>query len=451
MEDVDQSNINPLALVFLLAMCCVILRAGPKNAIRAVLVTAAIIPLGQQVVVAGLHLHFLRILILVGIIRLVSRHEAAGFRLTRVDKLVIGCLVVGFICGLIRDFTAETFGLFYNELGVYLLVRLLMRGVEDPLGDLRTLAWLGIIIGLSMAWESHTHKNPFYVLGGVPENTVEREGHFRCEGPFRHPILGGTFGATLFPLMVALWQQGPNRRDRMLATVGLVFSVIITVTSASSGPLMTFLAAIIGFCLWPFRNQMRFFRRGVAALIIGLGLVMKAPVWYLIARLSDLTGGGGYYRADLINNFVTHFSQWWFIGTSYTANWATAGIVLVVNPNMIDITNYYVAQGVEGGILKLGLFIAMLVACFKICGRGARDEDHPLKDRRMAWALGICLACHCTAFISISYFDQIQVFWFWLLATIAHFPEREVEVAADPEASQVDAEFDKTPTVSGMA
>jgi len=32
------------------------------------------------------------------------------------------------------------------------------------------------------------------------------------------------------------------------------------------------------------------------------------------------------------------------------------------------------------------------------------------------------LASHCAAFISISYFDQIQVFWFWLWAVIAILP-----------------------------
>lgn len=40
----------------------------------------------------------------------------------------------------------------------------------------------------------------------------------------------------------------------------------------------------------------------------------------------------------------------------------------------------------------------------------------------LLWAFGVCLAAHCAAFISVSYFDQIQVFWFWLLAVIATVP-----------------------------
>ena len=168
--------------------------------------------------------------------------------------------------------------------------------------------------------------------------------------------------------MVGLWQQQAAKRDRWLAIIGTVFALIITVVSASSGPLMTFIAAIVGFCLWTIRNQMRWFRRGCVAAIIVLAANMKAPVWFIIARLSDLTGGGGYYRSELIDKFINHFSDGGSSEPRNMANWATAGIVLGSNPKMIDITNHYIAQGINGGLLKLVLFFAILVACFKIAG-----------------------------------------------------------------------------------
>jgi len=68
------------------------------------------------------------------------------------------------------------------------------------------------------------------------------------------------------------------------------------------------------------------------------------------------------------------------------------------------------------------LFIAMLVAGFKTVGRAVRGEAKPVVDRVLLWTLGISLASHCAAFISVSYFDQIQVFWFWLLAVISGLP-----------------------------
>jgi hypothetical protein len=413
------SNVNPLALIFLLAMGAVVFSSNRRNAVGAMLITAAFIPLGQEIRVAGLHLYFLRLLILVGLSRLVIRHEAANFKLATVDKLFIWWILVGFICQLIRGPKAETFGGLYDTAGAYFIIRILTRDATDVLAHLRILAFLGIAIGICMTFEVITHRNPFYIMGGVPEYTVMRGDRFRCQGSFQHPILTGTFGATLLPLLIGLWRNGGC--PKWLVFGGLVGSLTITVTSASSGPLLTFLAAIAGFCLWPMRRQMRFFRRGVVLVILLLAMVMKAPVWFLIGKISDLTGGGGYYRSYLIDVFIRHFTQWCWIGTSYTANWATGGIgnVLSTNPDMIDLTNHFVVQGVTGGLLDLVLFIAMLVACFKVIGRLVCGDNELTVQKIMFWSLGVCLTGHCTAFISVSYFDQINVFWFWLLAVIA--------------------------------
>jgi hypothetical protein len=222
-------------------------------------------------------------------------------------------------------------------------------------------------------------------------------------------------------------------RGKWLMVGGIAGSLVITIASASSGPLLTFVAAVIGFSLWPLRERMYLFRRGIVIVLVGFILVMNAPVWYLIAKISDVVGGGGWHRSWLIQQFLTHINQWCWVGTSYTANWAPGGEVIFNNPNMMDITNQYVAQGIHGGILGLGFFVAMIVAGFKTVGRAVRNEVNPSVDRMLVWALGVSLASHCAAFISVSYFDQIQVFWFWLLAVIAGVPVwAHQELAEEP-------------------
>jgi hypothetical protein len=151
-----------------------------------------------------------------------------------------------------------------------------------------------------------------------------------------------------------------------------------------------------------------------------------------------LTGGGGFYRSQLIDHCLKHFSEWWFIGTSNTSTWAEDGIVLSTNPKMVDITNHYILQGISGGLLKLILFIAILTVCFKITGRFTRDESAAKPQRQLAWCLGVCLACLCTAFISVAYFDQIQVFWFWLLAAIASMPAQAERRAEEEEEARAE-------------
>ncbi len=388
-----------------------------QTAVGAVLLTAALIPLGQQLVVFGLHLQFVRLLVLVGFSRILVRQEARNFQTNRLDKLFIAWALTGLICGILRGPTPETFGIAFNNLGVYFLFRFLVKEPEELVGHLRLLIITSIFIGACMVWEVLSRKNLFAVFGGVPEILMERGDRVRCQGPFRIPILAGTFAATLLPLTISLWFQ--EARNKWYAIFGTLGCTIMTILSNSSGPLLCYVASAGGLMLWPLRNRMRILRRLSVIAIIGLALTMNAPVWYIIARVSDLVGGGGWHRAFIIDLGVNNFSDWWLVGTSRTAPWAPNYQVLLVDPNNIDITNEYVAQAVSGGTLKLGLFLAIIVSGFVTIGRQVRADTEPKLHRKLLWAFGVALASHCMAFFSISYFDQIYVFWFWLLGAIS--------------------------------
>ena len=268
-------------------------------------------------------------------------------------------------------------------------------------------------------------RNVFSVFGGVPEITVVREGKLRCQGAFAHPILAGTYAATCFPLFVALWFQ--SGRNKLRAAVGACCAAVATVAASSSGALLALISVCIGFGLWPLRFQMRWIRRGIVFLVIVLALVMKAPVWYSIAKISEITGGTGWWRSYMIDQAINHFNEWWLFGSTYTAHWGPAGIVLAADPKNTDITNNYIAEGLGGGLLKLGLFVAMIVLCYKTIGRRMRRaKTSPFAQRILIWAIGICLTAHCVSFISVAYFDQIVVMWYWLLAIVSMLAARKL-------------------------
>jgi hypothetical protein len=172
-------------------------------------------------------------------------------------------------------------------------------------------------------------------------------------------------------------------------------------------------------------------------MIVALALYMKAPVWYLLSRVSEVFGGTGWHRSYLIDLAVTHFNEWWLVGSAYTAHWAPGGQVLVNDPNNMDITNHYIAEGLGGGIWKLGLFIAMIVFCFKTVGYWIRAKDDvSLPERIFVYAIGVSLFAHCVSFVSISYFDQIIIMWFWTLANGAMLRQTRpmsLESVAEPE------------------
>jgi hypothetical protein len=155
---------------------------------------------------------------------------------------------------------------------------------------------------------------------------------------------------------------------------------------------------------------MRVFRWGFVILLVCLQMVMKAPVWFLISHVGGATGGTGWHRAYLIDNFVRHFSEWWLIGTRNNADWGYY---------MWDVDNAYVAAGVGGGLITFILFIAILVYAYKRIGMVRKLSERSPNDAHLAWAVGAALFANTVAFFGIFYFDQSIIAWYALLVMVA--------------------------------
>jgi hypothetical protein len=120
----------------------------------------------------------------------------------------------------------------------------------------------------------------------------------------------------------------------------------------------------------------------------------------------------------LIDEAINHFFEWFLIGVQETGHWGYG---------LEDVTNQYVLEGVRGGILSLALFISIIVISFRDVGflwRSARSKSLTM----LAWALGVCLFIHCMNFLAVSYFGQITVIWYMLLAMIASLSSTAAEL-----------------------
>jgi hypothetical protein len=214
--------------------------------------------------------------------------------------------------------------------------------------------------------------------------------------------------------------------------------VVTIVCSGSSGPIMTFLSGIFGICVWRWRQSVRRIRTLIILGCVALHLVMNAPVWYLMARI-DLAGGStGWHRAELITAALSHFGEWWLVGTDYTRHWIAYGVHW--SEYHIDITNHYIAMGVNGGLPLMLCFITILWKAFQTLGRGMkplRSVGDP--DEFTLWCVGAVLFAHCFTFLSISYFDQNNVALAFLLGCIpgiAAIPAKPVEANVLKDAPQ---------------
>jgi hypothetical protein len=415
----EESNVTPVAAVALLVTAYLIWTLPRRFVVCPLLAMTCLMPLGQQLILFGLHFPLFRLLLAVGALRIAIRGEATGLKWTRLDSLFVWWLLVSLVFGTMSEPTPAHFqnrlGDAYNAAGTYFFVRCVVVDFEDIVIGVRTLAFLSVPLAALMVVEKTTAHNLLHVFGGVPAMTLVREGQVRCQGAFAHPIAAGTFGATQVPLFAALWFYRPG--DRPLAVAGTVSAIIIATTASSSGALLTMFIGLAGLALWKARRCLGPLRWGALIAILCLPIVIKAPAWHLMAKLSVVSGSEGAYRSWLIDQAISHFKEWWLFGTTYTANWGTR--LVLVSANMVDIVNQYVAEGVNGGVLKLGLFLVIIVSCFKGLGRVLRDKPPISPVGRFVWAIGVSLFTHCFSFISVSYYDQIVVVWFWLLASIS--------------------------------
>ncbi len=266
---------------------------------------------------------------MVGLVRCVARQEHRDLNLGRIDKLIIFWTFVGVVAGPAARKCGRVGGRFQCA-GELLPHPLPDQGERGYFGGIRFLALIAFPMSLFMCYEAVTKHNLLSILGGVPVMDDIRNGRARAQGAFRHAILAGSFGASLLPLMFALWIQSAQNRSR-----GFARNRGRRDHDRDGGfqrRVDDFGGGVLRSRVWKLRERMHYFRRGIVLVVIVFALVMKAPVWYLIARLSDLVGGGGWHRAYLIDQFVTHFKEWWLIGTSVHAHWGPDGQTLPNDP-----------------------------------------------------------------------------------------------------------------------
>jgi hypothetical protein len=392
---------------------CVLLLAVAQVALpvrlKFVPLLVAVCHLPNSSIIGGADFSTARLLIGLGVLSAVLSGKLQWSLKHSVDRLMVLFAGVAIITSFGHAKTEESnplvfsLGLIYNFVGAYVYVRTYIPSVKVfPL----VAKWVTLILlplALLMAFQKITERNPYSVLGGgIGDASFLREGKVRAQGPFGHPILAGTVAASAAPLILILWNQ--NRR---LAVSGLAACVLITLSSASSGPIMTFTAAAGAVLLWKVRFHLKSIKRAALLALIVLHFTMKAPVWYLMARI-DLTGSStGWHRAELITAALKHLEEWWLSGTDYTVHWMPTGVSW--SPNHTDITNHYLQMGVVGGLPLMCSFILIIAICFRCLGRNLNAFGNTSFEF-VFWCIGAMLSAHCFTFLSVAYFDQSN-FW----------------------------------------
>jgi len=405
----------------------VLILAFPRRtAIAPFLLAIFTIPVGQVVVLGSLHFTVLRILILAGLARFATSRGSSsrgkfpgGFN--AVDQVVvlwtISVLTILSLQWMRMDALIHNLGDFLDALGGYLVVRSLIPDREAIRRTIRVLAAVCVIQGACMINEQITHRNVFGYLGGMSLAVTVRDGKIRSEGVMGC-IYAGVFAGVLIPLFLWLYTEG---KSRIAAFAGLAGATAMVITSRSSTSWMAISGSLVGLGFWPLRKRMRLVRWGLALTLVALHLVMKAPVWALIARV-DLTGSSSsWQRFFLVDSCIRHFSDWWLLGCKHYNDWGWG---------MWDLCNQFVVAAFTGGLVTLVLYIAIFKRSFGAIGTARKQVNGDRGQEWLLWCLGADLFANVVASFGINYPAQAMMGFFPLLAciSVATFEARQATV-----------------------
>ncbi len=394
---------------------------------------------GQQVDFFGVSVYAIRFVELGAFIRVMLRREFAFSNLTRIDKLLLLLYAYTTVIFLLRSTVGQV-----NQIGAtidaylcYFSFRGLVGGVESFRWFLRNLLLLLVPYAALILYESIFQQNLFQYLGVLVSEEWLRGGRPRCQGSFRIASLLGCVFASFLPLYIGLWF---SKIERKTAILGIVLCLLIVWASNSGGPASAVAVVMVGWAFWKLRTKMKLVRRGMVAGLVVLAVFMNAPVWYIIAKVSSVTGGAGWHRARLLDMAFQHLDLWWLWGMPIkdTADWFP--YVLSITGGA-DITNQFLAFGISAGLLALLLFCAMLIQAYQKIGQALTSVRSHGGDQALTepilWGLGVMLTVHCTNWLEITYFDQSYVVWFFGLAVINNLTESCLAAAREAKVEDL--------------
>src|SRR5215471_13723958 len=172
-----ETILHPLVLVALLISIALIFTLRRKYLIFPVMVMTFLVPLGQTVLVGGLHFFVFRFIVVAMTIRRLfsffsSPDGIFGHRLGTFDlvflmwalfRAVAGAATFSFVPGAV----VYQAGFLMDAIGGFFILRYLIRDEEDIYRTLRAFAVFTFVIGCCMVFEKIKQVNLFGLLGGV--------------------------------------------------------------------------------------------------------------------------------------------------------------------------------------------------------------------------------------------------------------------------------------------
>jgi hypothetical protein len=389
------------------------------------LIASLLCPTELSVYIAGLRLppHRIALLILLplAVHRLITRTD---IRLHGFDYAMIAFNVATFIAFALHGMQfigpelTPSNGLVYGgsialeSLAGYLVARVWVRDLKQFRAVAQFLVAAALVAGLIAAPDTlfgrHYAHDLLQSLTGYahPRNIEERLGLTRGYGTFDHPILLGTFCASVLALAWYGTRPGVRRWLRVLAVVAATF------TAVSSAPLL--ICALLGVLIgWDYltrgvKNRARMAFAVAAVAYVAASLTMNRTPIAFIATGMTLDPWTGFYRLMI----------WEFGLENVWANpWIGLGLADWERPAWMaspSIDAFWLVIAMRTGIptfLLLILSIGLMVR--GVVRRGCKSKERDVHAFANAWLFS--LIALALAACTVHYWNTIYAYFFFFL------------------------------------
>jgi len=180
---VSETVLHPAVLVLVLIAGILICVSPRRRALAAFLSASLLIPVDQVLLIGPAHFPMLRILVLFGIVRMMRERAASKLRifsggLKSLDAAVLLLAVFialnGILLFQVSGAIINQVGELYTVVGVYFLLRFLIRNEEDVISAIQTLVVIAVVVASVMTYEVTTGHNPYALLGGAEASKSQR-------------------------------------------------------------------------------------------------------------------------------------------------------------------------------------------------------------------------------------------------------------------------------------
>jgi hypothetical protein len=359
-----------------------------------------------------------RIVAIVLLCRCLADNKILGnFKWSRLDTWVFVYLILICVGIPLVSYEQPILSILENRSGfvvstffAYLVARFCIADHKDMIIAAK---WLSValvplaVIGVSEALTGQRLFVPFkqYMTWQDPARGVyqTRFGFNRAEGPSGQPIMFGTTFLMFLPLVYCLRHE--HNYWRPLAYLLSAIVIVGAISSMSSGPWALLILTIICLALEYRKHWIKPLLIFSALFCVLAEIGSNRPLYYVIASYANVLGGSAWYRAKLIDIAIERFHEWWLVGYGgRDPGWAES-----LWGTFSDITNHYIATGVQYGMLGVIVLCGMLACAIRTLVKAYKITKDPMLSSWI-WGLGTIIVVVMVAFTSCAYFNQTLSF-----------------------------------------